>query len=130
MRSSPPVMETRVDPSRSDRWTEMPRESRATRVSTAGCENRFPSPHEITASSGCTAFRKAIEDDHAEAIVLGCAGMTDFAASLAAEHGLPVIDGVAVAVALAESLVRVGLKTSRRGGYAPPLPKSAHVVGI
>ncbi|MEQ8326957.1 MAG: aspartate/glutamate racemase family protein [Parvibaculum sp.] len=75
-------------------------------------------------------IRKAIEDDHAEAIVLGCAGMTDFAASLAAEHGLPVIDGVAVAVALAESLVRVGLKTSRRGGYAPPLPKSAHVVGI
>ena len=31
-------------------------------------------------------IRKAIDEDMAEAIVLGCAGMTDLAASLAAEH--------------------------------------------
>ncbi|MBR0988130.1 aspartate/glutamate racemase family protein, partial [Bradyrhizobium liaoningense] len=48
----------------------------------------------------------AIRDDRAEAIVLGCAGMADLAAELAATHGLPVIDGVAAAVTLAESLVR------------------------
>jgi allantoin racemase len=66
---------------------------------------------------------RAIQDDRAEAIVLGCAGMTDLAAELAREHGLPVIDGVAAAVKLAESLCALGLKTSKRGAYASPLPK-------
>jgi allantoin racemase len=65
----------------------------------------------------------ARSDDGAEAIVLGCAGMADLAKELAARHGLPVIDGVAAAVALAETLVRLGLRTSKLGGYAPPLPK-------
>lgn len=62
----------------------------------------------------------AIEDDQAEAIVLGCAGMTDLTAALSERHGLPVLDGVVCAVTLCESLVRLGLKTSRLGGYAPP----------
>ncbi|KYB44955.1 Asp/Glu/hydantoin racemase, partial [Brucella anthropi] len=60
---------------------------------------------------------RAIRDDHAEAIVLGCAGMADLAASLSEEHGLPVIDGVTAAVKLCEGLVSLGLKTSKRGGY-------------
>ncbi|NUS20517.1 MAG: aspartate/glutamate racemase family protein, partial [Mesorhizobium sp.] len=63
-------------------------------------------------------------DDRAEAIVLGCAGMADLATELAATHGLPVIDGVAAAVTLAESLVRLGLKTSRLGPYAAPPAKA------
>ncbi|MBR0993222.1 aspartate/glutamate racemase family protein [Bradyrhizobium japonicum] len=66
----------------------------------------------------------AIRDDRAEAIVLGCAGMADLAAEFAATHGLPVVDGVAAAVTLAESLVRLGLKTSRLGPYAPPRSKA------
>jgi allantoin racemase len=66
---------------------------------------------------------KAIEEDGAEAIVLGCAGMADLAANLAREHGVPVIDGVVAAVKFAETLVSLGLKTSKRGGYATPLPK-------
>ncbi|MDB4224490.1 aspartate/glutamate racemase family protein [Granulosicoccus sp.] len=61
----------------------------------------------------------AIVEDRAEAIVLGCAGMTDLAQSLSVEHGLPVLDGVVCAVTWAESLVRAGLKTSQLGGYAP-----------
>lgn len=62
----------------------------------------------------------AIVEDRAEAIVLGCAGMTDLAAHLSAEHGVPVLDGVACAVGLAEAMCHLGLKTSRLGGYAPP----------
>jgi allantoin racemase len=62
---------------------------------------------------------RAIAEDKAEAIVLGCAGMADFAASLSAEHGLPVIDGVVAAVTLCEAMVRLNLRTSRLGGYAP-----------
>ena len=63
----------------------------------------------------------AIHQDSCEAIVLGCAGMTDLAQSLSQEYGLPVLDGVVCAVGLGESMVRLKLKTSRKGGYAPPL---------
>jgi allantoin racemase len=66
---------------------------------------------------------RALAEDGAEAIVLGCAGMTDLARDLERKAGVPVIDGVACAVALAESLVKLGLRTSKRGAYAPPLAK-------
>ncbi|OBQ87767.1 aspartate/glutamate racemase family protein [Mesorhizobium sp. WSM3873] len=66
---------------------------------------------------------RAIREDHAEAIVLGCAGMADLAHSLSEEHGVPVLDGVVCAVTLAESLFKVGLKTSKIGGYAAPRGK-------
>ncbi len=61
--------------------------------------------------------------DRAEAIVLGCAGMADLARALSDQHELPVIDGVAAAVGLIEMLYRMNIKTSKRGGYASPLPK-------
>lgn len=67
---------------------------------------------------------RAIEEDGADAIVLGCAGMTDLAVHLTAKHNLPVVDGVAAAVKLAEGLVGVGLKTSKLGAFARPLAKS------
>jgi len=63
------------------------------------------------------------QEDHAEVIVLGCAGMADLAARLSESHGLPVIDGVASAVKLAEAFGALGLKTSKIGAYAPPRPK-------
>ncbi len=66
---------------------------------------------------------RAIDEDQAEAIVLGCAGMADLAGALSIEHGLPVLDGVACAVALCESMVRLGLQTSKLGGYAFPAEK-------
>jgi len=66
---------------------------------------------------------RALSEDRAEAIVLGCAGMADLAASLSQEHGVPVLDGVACAVTLAEGLFRVGLRTSKVGGYAAPRGK-------
>jgi allantoin racemase len=66
---------------------------------------------------------KAIGEDHAEAIVLGCAGMADLAAELSRKHGLPVIDGVAAAVGLMEAVVRLSLKTSRLGAWQSPPAK-------
>lgn len=65
----------------------------------------------------------ALADDHAEAIVLGCAGMADLAAALSKEHRVPVIEGVAAAVKLAESLVALDLHTSKTGGWAFPAAK-------
>ena len=49
----------------------------------------------------------ALVQDHATAIVLGCAGMADLAAALSAEHGIPVIDGVAAACGFAQTLVHL-----------------------
>ena len=49
--------------------------------------------------------------------------MADLNARLAAEFGLPVIDGVAAAVKLVEAVVGLGLGTSKALGYAAPLAK-------
>ncbi len=69
-------------------------------------------------------IERALVEDKTEAIVLGCAGMADLARAFSAEYGVPVVDGVAAAVKQAEALVALGLTTSKRGGYAPPLPKT------
>jgi allantoin racemase len=67
---------------------------------------------------------RALAEENAEAIVLGCAGMTDLARDLEKKAGVPVLDGVACAVGLAETLARLGLRTSKRNTYAPPLAKA------
>ena len=67
--------------------------------------------------------RRAIAEDGSGAIVLGCAGMADLARDLSGELGVPVIDGVAVAVRFCEALVGLGLRTSKHGDLAAPLPK-------
>ncbi|OEO31134.1 Asp/Glu/hydantoin racemase [Devosia insulae DS-56] len=59
----------------------------------------------------------ALRDDKCDAIVLGCAGMADLAAELTARHGVPVIDGVAAAVKLAEGLAKLRLGTSQAGPF-------------
>jgi allantoin racemase len=69
------------------------------------------------------AARRALERDRSGAIVLGCAGMAALARTLQARLGVPVIDGVGVAVEFAEALVALGLPTSGRGDYARPVPK-------
>ncbi|WP_020559482.1 aspartate/glutamate racemase family protein [Thiofilum flexile] len=63
----------------------------------------------------------ALREDQAEAIVLGCAGMADLADQLSAEYGVPVLDGVRCAVALAEAMVSIRLQTGKTGGYALPV---------
>lgn len=68
-------------------------------------------------------IERALAEDGAEAIVLGCAGMTDLARELQEIYGVPVVDGVAAAVKQAEALVSLGLTTSKRSSYASPLPK-------
>ena len=67
---------------------------------------------------------RSISVDRAEAVVLGCAGMADLAATLSKRHGVPVLDGVACAVKLCEGLIGLGLRTSKIGGYAAPRAKT------
>jgi len=66
----------------------------------------------------------AVHNDHAEVICLGCAGMAGIDRQIRERTGVPVVDGVAAAVTLAEGLVRQGLTTSKVRSYAGPRPKS------
>jgi allantoin racemase len=68
--------------------------------------------------------RAALERDGSDVIVLGCAGMADLGTELSAALGCPVVDGVAAATVTVESLVRIGLRTSKRGEFAAPPPKT------
>ena len=65
----------------------------------------------------------AREQDGAEAVVLGCAGMAELCDWLAAETGLPVIDGVTAAVKQAEAIVGMGYRTAKTGAYDWPRAK-------
>ena len=69
------------------------------------------------------AARAALARDRSGAIVLGCGGMSALCHTLQQRLGVPVVDGVSAAVKLAEALVALGLKTEKRGDYAPPRPK-------
>ena len=68
--------------------------------------------------------QRSIDEDHAEVIVLGCGGMAALEKAVREQCGVPVVDGVAAAVNVAQSLVRLGLTTSKSRTYAKPLPKT------
>lgn len=55
----------------------------------------------------------------AEVLCLGCAGMSGLSQRVSAALGVPVVDGVGAAVQLAESLHRLGLRTSKVRFFAP-----------
>lgn len=78
---------------------------------------------EATVSAIVQQSHLAIERDHAEVICLGCAGMADLHERTSTELDVPVVDGVAAGVRLAESLVALGLRTSKVRTYARPRPK-------
>jgi allantoin racemase len=92
---------------------------RATNVCVLDCEDN----PDLTRDELLRQSRLALEEDGAEAIWLGCGGMTAFADRLEQELGVPVLDGVVCAVKLAEVLVDLNKGTSKRLTYAPPVAK-------
>jgi len=64
--------------------------------------------------------RLAISEDRAEAICLGCAGMSRLDIELEQRLGVPVIDAVAAAVKLAEAMVGLNKQTSKALTYKFP----------
>ena len=66
---------------------------------------------------------EAVSKDKAEVICLGCGGMAGLDQQIRERAGVPVVDGVTAAVALAESLVRLGLTSSKVRTYATPRAK-------
>ena len=63
--------------------------------------------------------RQAVEEDLAEVIVLGCAGLTGMDKLIQEKLGVPVLDGVICALIVAGGLVRYGVSTSKYLGYSP-----------
>jgi allantoin racemase len=65
----------------------------------------------------------AIQEDKAEVIILGCAGMVGFDKVVEKEIGAPVLDGVVCAVKFAESMFDYGKSISKIRGYQTPEKK-------
>ena len=65
------------------------------------------------------AAQMALDEDMAEVLVLGCAGMSGLDKSLSEELGAPVLDGVVCALIIATGLVKYGISTSKVRRYNP-----------
>jgi len=66
---------------------------------------------------------RAAEEDGAEVMILGCAGMAGYAAEVERELGVVVLDPSAVALKLCEALIDAGLRHSKRALFARPPEK-------
>jgi allantoin racemase len=60
--------------------------------------------------------RAAVEQDMAEVIVLGCAGLTGMDKKIQQTLGIPVLDGVVCSLIIATGLARYGVSTSKING--------------
>lgn len=65
------------------------------------------------------ASKSAIEEDRAEVIVLGCAGMAGLDKHLEEKLGVPVLDGVVCALIIAVGLAKYRVSTSKIRRYNP-----------
>ena len=72
-----------------------------------------------------TLCRRAVEEDEAEVVILGGGPIAGLAHELARGVPVPLLDGVACAVPMAESLVRLGVRAPTRGSFARPRAKPA-----
>ncbi len=67
--------------------------------------------------------KKAVEEDHAESILLGCAGMGQLDEEIYDAVHVPVLDGTVCAVKIAEGLYDYKQFTSKKAAFAWPEPK-------
>jgi len=63
--------------------------------------------------------KAAVDEDGAEVIVLGCAGLAGLDKRLQERLGVPVLDGVVCALIIASGLVTYGVSTSKARRYNP-----------
>lgn len=61
--------------------------------------------------------RRAIEEDHCEVLVLGCAGMGHAAKNISKTLGVPVLDGVTCALIIAQGLIKANITHSKMRRY-------------
>ncbi|MFX0117025.1 MAG: aspartate/glutamate racemase family protein [Candidatus Hodarchaeota archaeon] len=66
------------------------------------------------------ACKNALEESNAELIILGCSEMSEHAAAIQKELGIPVIDPVVTAVQLTIALIKMNLAQSKHLCYQKP----------
>ena len=68
-------------------------------------------------------IQRVVAEDHAEVVILACAGLCGYDRELTQLAGVPVLDPVKMGVKVAESLVALGVSHSKiRKFAAPPQP--------
>jgi len=77
-----------------------------------------------TLAAFAAAGKAALQEDGAETLVLGCAGLAGLDKDLEQALHVPVLDGVVCAVKMAEACTSYGLRTSKWRGFSPPSPVS------
>ena len=70
-------------------------------------------------AKGCQA---CVTEDRADVVILGGAGLAGLAARLEAAVDVPLLDGVAFAISMAESLARQKPAKAMAGAFSPPAP--------
>ena len=68
--------------------------------------------------------QKAVEEDGAEVIILGCAGMAGYAQEIEKKLKVKVLDPSSVALKMAEAMADLGLTHSKRALFATPPEKT------
>jgi allantoin racemase len=68
------------------------------------------------------AGKRAISEDGAEVLILGCAGLCNLADRLSKELKVPVLDGVVCGLSVAEGMARLGYQTSKKRYYSGGKP--------
>lgn len=76
-----------------------------------------------TALHSIIKHAKIARDNGAGAVILGCGGMAHLQSTIEKEVGIPIVDGVQSATKLLEAMAGMGLKTSKFGDLANPIPK-------
>lgn len=76
-----------------------------------------------TALQSIIMHAKIARNNGAGAVVLGCGGMAHLQSTIEKEVGIPIVDGVQSATKLLEAMAGMGLKTSKFGDLASPIPK-------
>ena len=76
-------------------------------------------PDEIIHKRLTDVAQQAVTQDHAEVIVLGCAGMAGLQESVSTACGVPVVDPIWAGVVMVGALARAGARTSKRNLYRP-----------
>ncbi|MFP8891727.1 aspartate/glutamate racemase family protein [Natrialbaceae archaeon A-CW2] len=93
----------------------------------------FQADPECTRERLTEAARAAIEEDHAEVVILGCTAEYGFHETLQDELGVPVLDAVTAPFKFAElqaELAELGWTHSKIGGYESPRLEEMEAWGI
>ncbi len=69
-------------------------------------------------------IKKLVNSKQTDIIVLGCAGMVDFANKLQKNYKIPVIEGISASIQFSQALLNLNLKTSKLNSYAYPRKKN------